>query len=284
MAKVKMTIEAPAAHPDVLDVRDALEQVKDLFELLSEESDSETLAWNLTAASTNSPLTVEAEAVSLRPDIEVRGLATRRISEARRLFDTSGTTWERSAINGWSPKRRRVAVRLLKRNRQSVGRTRVEFLNFDGGDLVITPSNATGYLRRLDDNTLSPDYLIGDRSRVEFGSLEGEFIEVGADRGHPAFRILERKSREPVWCRVREALMDEFSNSLSIDDIWKQKRVRVRGEIQFAANGKIKKVFATAISHVAPRRMSIGEITDKDFTGGQDILDYLDKLREGELG
>ena len=58
MTKATITVQAPAEHPDLLDIRDAMEQVRDFFELLAGEEDRETLAWNMTLASTNSPLAI----------------------------------------------------------------------------------------------------------------------------------------------------------------------------------------------------------------------------------
>ena len=63
--QVTVIVRPSAAHPDVLSVQDAMRQVLDFFDLLTpEETDGGGLVWNLTLASTNSPLTVVGEAVS----------------------------------------------------------------------------------------------------------------------------------------------------------------------------------------------------------------------------
>ena len=58
--RASITVQASSAHPDILSVQDAMQQVLDFFELLTPEDARETkFVWKLNIASTNSPFTVQ---------------------------------------------------------------------------------------------------------------------------------------------------------------------------------------------------------------------------------
>lgn len=72
MRPKKITVEPSADHPEILDIREAMQQVMDYFELLTDQGDS-NVVWNLVFASTNSPFTAEGSPVDLRTNAPAFG-------------------------------------------------------------------------------------------------------------------------------------------------------------------------------------------------------------------
>jgi hypothetical protein len=284
MTKATITIQAPADHPDVLEIRDAMSQVLDFFELLTAEEDRDTIAWNLTFAGTNSPFTAEAEAVSKLDGIDIRAIASTRVAEASEYFSAlSNGEVPRSVI---STRRRSAAQRLLRRNTGSVGKTTVVF---DGATkpapVILTPSvSAIALENAAKEESAGLMYLPSNRERSETGSVEGVLIDVGTDYNQPAIRIIERKSGREIACRVEPSVIEEIATSVTFKDVWEHRRIVVRGRILFDENGVIVRIFARSIRPVSPRIMTLKDIEDKNFTDGLGVLDYIDRLREGELG
>jgi hypothetical protein len=283
MPKATVTIQAAAEHPDVLDIRDAMQQVLDFFELLTGDDDRATIAWNITYAGTNSPFTAEAEAVSVQKDIDIRPIANLRISEvAEYLNDLSSG---RRSTRPISLRRRKAAKKVFERNTRSIGKTIVRFDLPKASTVTLTPINslaALGVAEVIEGAGIY--YLPEKRERQEFGSVEGTIVDVRDDYNQPAIRIVERKSGKEISCRVDQDVIDEIANSTSLRDVWEHRRVRVRGMIIFDSDGQIKRIYAKSVSAVFPRSMTTKDIEDKNFTGGLGINEYLEKLREGELG
>ena len=62
------------------------------------------------------------------------------------------------------------------------------------------------------------------------------------------------------------------------------RRARVRGIINYDANGKILHVYDGRITFIETKGTKIKDIHDPDFTGGLPAYEYIDKLQENELG
>lgn len=283
MAKAKITVQAPADRPDVLDIRDAMQQVLDFFDLLTADEDKDSLVWNLTLASTNSPFHAEAEAVSVTPGVDIRAVATARINEASEFMSAFG--------RGENPRRqighrrRSAAKRVWRRNTAGIGKTVVTFDIPKVAEVVVTPTIAAVALEAsAREEKAEFDYLPEIRERTEHGSIEGVLVDVGTDYNQPAIRVIERKSGKEIACRVDQSFVDEIAKSASFRDVWEHRRVRVRGKIAFDQQGKIIRVYAKSIMPIIPRTMTLRDIEDKGFTGGLAITEYIEKLREGTLG
>ncbi len=256
MPKVTITVQAPAEHPDVLDIRDAMQQILDFFEMLSGDDDRDTFAWNITYAATNSPLTAEAEAVSIKSDVDITPIANARIFETSRYLSDlrDGARPSRNLT-----KRRRTAARkVFTRNTQTVGKTTVRFSLPTAPEVILTPSTAQASLTASQLEEL-PDvkYLADDRERQEYGSVEGRIVDVSSDYNHPAIRIEERKSGREINCRVGQEVIDAIANATSLKDVWEHRRVRVRGLISFDVSGQVTRVYAKSVTPIVPRSMTL---------------------------
>lgn len=260
-----------------------MRQVLDFFDLLTpEETDGGGLVWNLTLASTNSPLTVVGEAVSTNPQVDVTVVARlqrQAVAEQLRSF-TAGQRPARTV----SKRRRETYRRIFNRNTNGIGRTDA-ILDAPSAPILITPTIAVAGISALAEEEREFDALVlDDRGREEVGSIEGQLLEVGTDYNQPAILVRERKTGADIWCRVDAALKHKISEESRFEDVWDRKRVIVRGRIYFNSMGSIVRVRATSVATVAPRQMTIHDIKDNNFTGGLSVNEYLDRLREGDLG
>lgn len=282
MAKASITVQAPGDRPDVLDIRDAMQQVLDFFDILVADEDKDNLLWNLTLATTNSPFHAEAEAVSATQGVDVRAVAAARINEVSEFMTAFG--------RGENPRRQlgkrrsNAAKRVWRRNTAGIGKTVVSFDIPKVIDVVVTPLIAAVALETsAREEKIEFDYLPIVRERTEHGSLEGILVDVGTDYNQPAIRIIERKSGREIACRVNQSEIDEITRSASFRDVWERRRVRVRGKIVFDQQGDIVRVYAKSITQITPRTMTLRDIEDVDFTGKHTTVEYIEKLREGAL-
>jgi hypothetical protein len=283
MAKAKITVQAPADRPDVLDIRDAMQQVLDFFDLLTADEDKDSLVWNLTLATTNSPFHAEAEAVSTSPGVDVRAVAATRINEASEYMAAFGRGEVPRRQIG--KRRHNAAQKVWRRNTAGIGKTVVTFDIPRAVDVIVTPTSAAVALEAsAREDKAEFDYLPVERERTEHGSIEGVFVDVGTDYNQPAIRVIERKSGKVIACRVDQSVIEEIEQAVSLRDVWEHRRVRIRGKIAFDQQGKIIRVYARSILPVKPRKMTLRDIEDNSFTGGLTITEYVEKLREGALG
>jgi hypothetical protein len=281
--RVTVIVRPSTSHPDILTVQDAMRQVLDFFDLLTpEDQEGAGLVWNLSVASTNSPLTVIGEAASLNPAIDVSVIARAQrqaVAEQLRSY-TSG----RRPARALSRKRREIYKRIFVRNTNGIGETDA-ILGSTVSPIQITPSIAAVGISTLSrDEREFDEFVLENRGREEIGSIEGHLLDVGTEYNQPSILIRERKSGAEIWCRVDATVKHEISEASSFEDVWDRKRVIVRGRISYNSDGDIVRVRATSVETVDARRMTFHDIKDNNFTDGLSINEYIDRLREGEIG
>jgi hypothetical protein len=276
---VKITVRASDAHPDVLTVQDAMRQVLDVFALLkSGAKDESGLEWNLLRASTNSPFQVDGEAVSLRPSVDITVVArAQKMSLARNL---------REVIHGKLPDDPDFEVRVVKglmaRNLNGIGATEIDL--GIGETIIVTPVIARAAMQTIEKRSPSTLYDM-PHPREEIGSIEGTLSTLGTHWNAPAVRVHDYRTKSLVWCRLSAQLQKEFDGKTTFDDVWRHRRVRVRGRIKYDLDGGIDYVLATDILKQEERAaVPIERLRDPDFTGGLSIGEYLDRFRDGALG
>lgn len=250
-----------------------MRQVLDIFDTIERVPGVE---WKLFKATTNTPLTVEGEAVSLEPSVDVSVVA-------RAQKHSLGRNW-RDITAGRMPTdpefNLKVAKRALARNLNGVGATEIDLES--GEPISVTPSVAKAAIAVIEQK---PDELFEPgAAREEIGSIEGTLQGVGTHYGFPAVRILEARKREFLWCRLSETLQRVFQDKASYDDVWHHQRVMVHGRIKYNSEGEMVSIFADDIRRIEPRPVSLQDIKDPNFTGGLSIGEYLDRFRDGILG
>jgi hypothetical protein len=274
---VRIVIRPSGAHPDILMIRDVVDQVRDIFDLA--DSDNPSVAWKLVSATTNTPLTIAAEMVAMEPDITPNQLAAFATERTKELKDGFAALARGTVLPSWTQGRKATALkRLLTRCMNGIGTTDIQ-VNDEPEQETLTPQRAEIALRALD--AAQPAI---DRSRAENGSVEGEYLEIGTHYAHPAIRIRERKTGAEIWCWVSENDLERFSDRIRAADVWRHKRVRARGKIYYNSSGDVLHVEARDVQLAEVRHVELDEVRDPDFTGGLSVSEYLNRLREGNLG
>jgi hypothetical protein len=274
--RVRIVIRPSGSHPDILTIRDAVDQVRDIFDLA--ENDDPSVTWKLVSATTNTPLTIAAELVAMDPHISPTELAALANERTRELKEGLEALERGAIIPSWSRGgKANTLKRLLNRSLNGIGRTDVQ-INDEPERETITPQAAQRALRAID---AAPEV---DRARAEIGSVEGEYLEIGTHHAHPAIKLRERKTGADIWCWVSEGDLERFSELVKAVDVWRHKRVRARGKILYDRNGEILHVEAHDAQLTEVPRVRLDEVRDTNFTGGLSVSEYLNRLREGDLG
>jgi hypothetical protein len=277
--KVTVTVRASGAHPDVLTVQDAMRQVLDIFDLLSDGPEgNQGVQWKLARASTNTPFYAEGEAVSLEPAVDVSVIA-----RAQKQLVAQGLRELAEGVlpEAWDSKRLNTAKRLYQRNLNGVGATDIDFQNV--ATVTVTPIFAEQAIEALG---AKPSLGLFDlpRGREEIGSLEGSFAHLSTYRNQPAMAIIESRTKALVWCVLSQDLQAKFSDKAAFEDFWHHSRVIVRGRIRYNNSSAILFAIANDISRVESRAVPLSAIRDPGFTGGLSVSDYLDRFRDGAFG
>jgi hypothetical protein len=199
--RITIKVSASGAHPDVLTIQDAMEQVLDYFLMLGTAPGVE---WRLVSASTNTPFSVIAEAVSLEPSVDVSVVArAQKQALAKNLRDIS-----EGRIPSDPDFPIKIARRALARNFNGIGVTEIDL---EQGELIkLTPAISQQAVHALDHK---PEALFDlPIVREEWGSVEGTLSDVATHHNVPAVRIIETRERVFVWCRLSPELQVKFQD------------------------------------------------------------------------
>lgn len=278
---VRVVIQASQDHPEILTIQDALQQALDFFALLTDDANP-NVAWKLTLASTNSPLTLEGEPVDMRTLSGAFNAVEDRVSVIENNFVrlAAGLNFDDS----FPLEKIGIAKKILSRNINGIGATIAKF-DTKSDPIIIDSSIARNFLVEIDSKNLSlHSYLFSRTARKEQGSVEGRIVGIATDYGHPALRIIEQKSGREISCQVSEFSEEELSESIKAKDAWSKRRVRVRGTLNYDETGKVVRVTKGSASFVESRAVSIDSVIDSNFTEGYDVRSYLERFRENEFG
>jgi hypothetical protein len=270
---------SPSGGPyhDLLTIHDAMQQVLDLVGLLSD--DQSGVVWALAYAATNSPpFTVQAEAVSLRPGIDITLPAK---SQKRSFYANLEEIKVGKLPEEWSSGNKRTHVTsLLTRNQNGIGRTEVA-LDAETAPVVFDKAIAEKAIEQLS----PPSDLSAPQRHTEIGTLEGVLVDITTYYDGPAIKVRDRRARRDIPCLITTDIRDSIASVTNSKTVWNHGRVRVHGRISYDDQGKIVNVEADDVTLLeTSRKISYQELHDRDFTGGKSVADYLDDVREGRIG
>ncbi len=279
--RVTLSVSGRGNETDAPTVEDFLGQVRDYFDVLAQveatlaEDGESAIEWRITGASKKSPLSIEAEAfprqfgvnVDRRTELVVENVA----AGLRQLQQVA----QRPAY--FNDRALAAAQKIFDRVTNGLDMTRFEH---GGGRPAIELATSTarvsaGHVREV----LAPK----SRPYKELGSIEGHFRGIDRDRGRPVFWIKHRLTGDEVKCFVSGEAEREISIR-EIGEVWKNRRLQVRGTIHFKAAGRVSHIDVTEVRFLRERNElpDIDDIADADFTGGLKSEDYLTGLRDGE--
>lgn len=251
-----------------LEVADAMRQVLDLFRLLEKSStksdeNGAKLLWKLTLATTNSPLTVEAQpfSVELGQQSVVNGyMAARALSHGIEQIIQASTKPE------WIDHESEVIIRkIFNRNLNGIGRTDFKIIS-DTVDLRIDQRSARKGLNYLDKLSQEEQFNKTDWTHKEYGSVEGSLLSTTTHYGKPAILIQSRLTGKKIKC-VFANVGDEVSSRIW-KDVWSGRRVIVPGVCCYNESGDIQLVHAEDLKPIKSRDVPLEEIYDASFSNG----------------
>lgn len=278
---ISITVEPSSEHPEILDVRDAMQQVLDFFDLMTDQNDR-NVVWNLTFASTNSPFKAEGAPVDLRTNAGAFAAVSAHVEKIERGMSRiiAGEDLEAD----FPREKREVVARILKRNLNGIGATKI---NFGAGraQLKIVEETAARSLEIVESRgDALHSYLFSSFARREVGSVEGRIVDLGTDYDEPGLRIREQKSGREFWCRIDAITREELESKLTAGDVWAHRRIRVRGTLNYNHDGKLTRVFDGKITYISPPEVTLEQLRDPEFTEGYSAAEYLERLRENDFG
>jgi hypothetical protein len=279
--KLVVSVDGVSGDPDRMTVQEAFSHVLDLFQLVAQSDPGAegVVQWRLLSVTMNSPLTVVAEAIPAYPGAVIEEAAKRQKASFSRNYREL-TSGRMPAMWSTTKGARETATRVLTRNRTGIGKTVVNAaVEPDEAPITLTKEDADRAVVEVAINAPQPQ-----RTKEQVGSIEGRLLLIHHYRGQPAIQIEERRTKETVWAIVPEEFQHQISESTSVEDVWKGRRVVVRGRIIYGTDGLIARVVATNIRLVETKQVDEHELVDKAYTGGLPVADYLDRLREGNLG
>lgn len=281
--RVRIVVRPEPSDADRLSVADAMLQVVDAIRVLESAGRSQAEAngviWRLDSATTNSPFTVVAIAEPQAGDIvnfTPRAVANKSIAE-----QALNSVLRGERLPEWMSRDDIQPIRnILERTLNGVADTVVDF--YDDPPVAFTKKAALRSLEKIAafDPTLFQEEMV---ARGVFGQLSGRLTGVRYHYGKPAITISNPQYGE-VTCRVPQSAAEDFGSESKISDVWDGRFVDVSGRINYNKNGKPTFVEATRIEHREEVYVSLEEVRDPTFTGGLSVDEYLDHLREGNLG
>ncbi len=281
--RVTVQVESNIGEDGPLTVGDVLRQILDAFDLISaaiaEEQGGDTIKWRLVSLTKNSPATATAEAYSTDPSIDVGPIAYR----GKRRFSVGMDRLSEGIVDPWLGERANLARGLFKRNLNGVGRTIIDTF-VDLPQSVVIERTARSGIQALDRAELERQALVRDLSRTEWGSIEANVAEAKTYHSQPALYVRERLSQALIPCVLSDEAARDAGPTHSWDEVWKGKRVRIRGQIFYDKSGKIGRVRATKIVDIQTTPVVLAEVRQVDIVGDRTPVEHLNDFWEGDLG
>lgn len=280
--KVKLIVYPSGTGGENLTVADAMQQVLDYFTLLSkaearDQSNPANVVWRLERATTNSPFTVEATAVSSIPDLPIDAQAY----QARIAFNEGITKLLRGEEKPiWFDGDAEDAMRrIIGRNLNGIGRTDVDIgLGEDSLPIILDHRTARRAQNFLDIQAAQEAALVEDLSRKEYGSVEGQAIGLTTHYRKPALVIRERLSGRELKCVLPAASATSIGSQHQWNEVWTNQRIVVSGLCHYDTFGNLTLIDAEDISRLNFRDVSVRDVLDPGFSDGLTPQQHLDKL------
>lgn len=258
---VTIIVHPSGADSDSLTVSDAMQQVLDIFALLSKaEADrigSEHVVWRLQSASTNSPFTVSAIAVASDPV----SIVDREAQAAKRALGEgwNGLLNAREKASWINASTEPIVQRILTRSLNGVGRTDIRF-DDDTPDVVIDHQaalRADNYLKLIAAEAAAAEE---DLTRTEHGGIEGYVTDITKHYRKPAFVVRERISNRDITCVLMNPTAETALGGHQWREAWTDQRVFVTGKIYYNSKGQIVKVDADELTPIQPENVDLQDI------------------------
>jgi hypothetical protein len=283
--RVTVTVRSRIGDEGPLTVADAMRQVLDFFLLLeaaqTDEQGGKQVSWQLVHVSMESPFEASAEPFAVEAGVPADLIGRRagyRVAISLEEITARGT------VPDWMDESARERLRrIFKRNLNGVGRTDFR-IGSEIPVVAIVEKTARAGLRALERDALEDEAKREDLSRSEYGSIEGDVAETTTYYHRPALTVRDRLTGQDVMCILTPELAGAIGAEHNWQEVWDARRVIVSGEVFYSAKGLPERVNVVDFRVVEPKEIAASAIFDSGFTAGMTSAEYIDKLREGDLG
>lgn len=255
-------------------IQEAMQQVQDFFELLSDENNQE-IRWILNEIKFKSPLVVTGEPIH----VETNGLADDSIDQVVR--DVAVAFREISSAEPChiplSERKRKICAQLLERNMNGIEETTYYFGH--GIDPIAIDHNSADKGLKLLNQPSELGTLLTTFAVKGYGSITGSLIRLGMYFNKPAVSIREFNTKNDVWCQVDESIIAELEEKMRAKDVWDQRDILVQGMLYYDNKGKLSHIRGSKVSYLTRKQVSLDELYDPDFSEGLPSEEYLEQLR-----
>ena len=275
---ISITIYPSVANADDLTVVDAMQQVLDTFIVLSRvehhaagQTPLHDIIWKLESASTNSPLTIVASAVSSDPTRSVDAQAANMLG----MF-TSGIT---DLINSrevplWAFfDADKTVSRIFERATNGIGRMDIRA---GAHPPVIIDHKAAfqaiNYLRLKQAEAMT---RVEDHTHQERGAVEAEVTGTTTHYKKPAISIRLRLGGKSSRCVLSPLAASKVGPQHSWAEVWSNQRVLITGTIHYDQKGDINLIEAEDIEVLTPTTMTLSDLERKDPITEADMHRFL---------
>ena len=280
MKPLRIAVEPSAKHPEILSIHDAMQQVLDFFELLTDQANA-NVVWRLTSASIGSPFVVEGTPFDLRTNAAAYSAVENHVRMMERAFNNivAGDPLDRD----FPDDKLKHAERFLERNTNGIGRTECHFGN-DEPAVKIEPQIAERSLHviRKEPDVLY-NYLFSTFARREVGSIEGRIVDLGTHYEKAAIHVKEHSTSREIWCQVDQRTLDKIEKTITAGDVWHHRRVKVSGELSYDSLGQLARLYEGRVEYIDANDVRIEDLHDSDFAEGLPAHEYLSRLRESDF-
>jgi len=269
---IKLVIHPSGSDDESLTVADAMQQVLDYFKLLDKAvsahgGKSAGIVWQLLSASTNSPFTIEATAVSAIPGKSVEAEGLNQI-----MYEHHPPDW-------MDAEAQLILHGLLKRSQNGIRQTDF-YLQDSNKSVLIETASAQRAIEVLQPELAVHTFRETDFTHSELGSVEGRVVALRSYYNKPAIVLYSLLDKREIPCvLVDSEIRDAICGRRNWSQVYESRRVLVPGICFFDRSGKLIKVEVKGeIIDIDPIPVNLAELHDPEFSEGLSPHDHLKRL------
>lgn len=272
---VQISITPSESGIGKLIIQEAMEQVWDFFDLLSDEN-SQHVQWVLEDVSLNSPLVIVAKPIDIQTNRLAYDVVAPIVEDVARLIENISSS-QPCKVN-LSDKKRKKFTQLLERNINGIEKTRYNF-GYGVEPVTIDQNLAERGLKKLTQPS-EMDNLLATFAVQAYGSITGTLIRLGKYHNKPAICIEEFNTGNSIWCQIDHDTLADIEDKIRAKDVWEHRDIRAQGMLDYNDSGKLTHITAGKVSYLNRKEISLDKLHDPDFSEGLPSEEYLERLRE----
>ena len=279
---IKLVIHPSGSDDESLTVADAMQQVLDYFKLLDKAvtahgGQSASIVWQLQSASTNSPFTIEATAVSASPGKSVEAEA---IASASLLAEGLNQIMHEHHPPVWMDAEAQLILHgLLKRSQNGIRQTDF-YLPGSNKPVLIETASAQRAAEVLQPELAVHTLVQSDLTHSELGSVEGRVVGLRTYYNKPAIILYSLLDKREIPCVLADPeIRNAICGMRNWSQVYESRRVLIPGVCFYDRSGRLIKIEVKGeIIDIDPIPVNLSELRDPEFSEGLSPHDHLKRL------